>query len=257
MGTALWGHQSFRTRYRTRSRWHSWIPTGILIMCWNPALWRGFQNIDCGLGSGRFWRLDRVSGPYIGSCPLLVTSGHHDPGSRPPPTRRTHTQQDHRRADTEPERTLNNLAQPSPGQTPVVLSQGHFSQEPLKQVLPFSGVFRPAPYYAVNLARTSATTWPSSDSALMQIVFCSISGRCSSSAIRRHSASIRCFAMSSSSSDLMDTLDRAVMRDNAVTAPTDNKNIAEICPPRREKSRSCIEVLGYPSSRIVASSDRT
>jgi hypothetical protein len=24
----------------------------------NPALWRGFQNIDCGFGSGCFWRLD-------------------------------------------------------------------------------------------------------------------------------------------------------------------------------------------------------
>ena len=31
-------------------------------MFWNPAPWWGFQNIDCGLGSGRFWRLDRVSG---------------------------------------------------------------------------------------------------------------------------------------------------------------------------------------------------
>jgi hypothetical protein len=63
LGTALWGHQGFRTRYRTRSRWHSWVPPEGLIMCRNPALWRGFQNIDCGLGSGRSWRLDRISRP--------------------------------------------------------------------------------------------------------------------------------------------------------------------------------------------------
>jgi hypothetical protein len=83
-GTALWGHQSFRTRYLTRSRWYSWVPTGGLIMCRNPALWRGLQNIDCGLGFGRSWRFDRVSGPLHRSCPLLVTPGHHDPGPRPP-----------------------------------------------------------------------------------------------------------------------------------------------------------------------------
>jgi hypothetical protein len=68
LGTALWGHQSFRTRHRTRSRWHSWVPPGGLIMCRNPALWWGFQNIDCGLGSGRSWRLDRISGPLHWIC---------------------------------------------------------------------------------------------------------------------------------------------------------------------------------------------
>jgi hypothetical protein len=26
LSTALWGDQSFRTRYRARSRWQSWIP---------------------------------------------------------------------------------------------------------------------------------------------------------------------------------------------------------------------------------------
>jgi hypothetical protein len=87
-------------------------------MCRNPALWRGFQNIDCGLGSGRSWRLDRVSGPLHWILSVTGTSGHHDPGPRPPPTRRTHTQQDHKRADTEPEHTLNNLTQPGPDTHP-------------------------------------------------------------------------------------------------------------------------------------------
>jgi hypothetical protein len=78
-----------------QSRWHLWVQPGGMIMCWNPALCRGFQHIDCGLGvpdasGGSIGSLD----PYMGSCPLLVTSGHHDPGpqtsthqANPHPTR--------------------------------------------------------------------------------------------------------------------------------------------------------------------------
>jgi hypothetical protein len=44
---------------------------------------------------------------------------------------------------------------------PVVLSQGHFSQEPLKQALPLSGVFRPTPNHdhTARLVTEAGGTW--------------------------------------------------------------------------------------------------
>jgi hypothetical protein len=66
-----------------QSRWHLWVQPGGMIMCWNPALCRGFQHIDCGLGvpdaSGG---LDRVSGPLHGI--LSVTGNFRTPRSRSP-----------------------------------------------------------------------------------------------------------------------------------------------------------------------------
>ena len=84
-----------------------------LIMYRNPALRRGFRNIDCGRGSGRCWRPDRVSS--LLNWILSVTEDFRTPRSQPRSVTHQPNPQpnhDHIRAPTEPERTPNTRRQP-------------------------------------------------------------------------------------------------------------------------------------------------